>query len=42
MVDLALATSIAPSVWAAEDDSSIATALQILADRADAVRTRRR
>jgi hypothetical protein len=42
MVDLALATNIAPSVWAAEDDASIATALEILAERAEAMQTRRR
>jgi len=41
MVDLALATSIAPSVWAAEDDAAIATALEILADRAERAKRRR-
>jgi hypothetical protein len=35
MVDLALATGIAPSVWAEQDDASIATALEILAARAE-------
>ena len=41
MVDLALATGIAPSAWAAEDDASIATALELLADRADRSKRRR-
>ena len=40
MVDLALATSIAPSAWAAEDDASIATALELLAERAEKMRRR--
>lgn len=40
MVDLALATSIAPSAWAAEDDASIATALELLAQRVEAAKRR--
>ena len=30
MVELAVATGIPPSVWAAEDDATLATALQVL------------
>ena len=30
MVELAIATGIAPSVWAAEDDATLATALDVL------------
>jgi hypothetical protein len=41
MVDLALATSIPPSVWAEQDDASIATALEMLQERADRSRRRR-
>lgn len=42
MVDLALATRIAPSAWAAEDDATIATALELLATRAEAARRKGR
>jgi hypothetical protein len=40
MVSLALATQIAPSLWALEDDSTIATALEILAAQAESMRRR--
>ena len=38
IVELAIATNIAPSVWALEDDPTIATALAVLAEQADRVR----
>lgn len=38
MVELAIATSIPPAVWAAEDDATIVTAMQVLAEQAEAVR----
>lgn len=38
MVELAVATSIPAAVWAAEDDATIATALAVLAEQAEAVR----
>jgi hypothetical protein len=34
MVELALASSIPVAAWAAEDDATIATALQVLSDQA--------
>lgn len=37
MVALAVATGIAPSVWAAEADEAIVTALALLEDQAEAV-----
>jgi len=35
IVELAIATNIAPSVWMLEDDATIATALDVLAEQAD-------
>jgi len=37
-VELAIATNIAPAAWAAEDDATIATALDVLAEQADRLR----
>jgi hypothetical protein len=34
-VELAIATNIAPSLWATEDDATIATALTVLAEQAE-------
>ena len=38
IVELALATETAPSAWWDEDDATIATALTLLADRAERMR----
>lgn len=38
MVELAIETGIPAAVWAAEDDATIATALVVLAERAEAIR----
>lgn len=38
IVELAIATNIAPSVWAAEDDPTIATALAVLAEQSERIR----
>jgi hypothetical protein len=37
-VELAIVTSIPPGVWALEDDATIATALQVLAEQAERAR----
>jgi hypothetical protein len=38
IVELAIATNIAPSLWAGEDDATIATALTVLAEQAERIR----
>lgn len=38
MVELAVATGIPAGVWAEEDDATIVTALQVLADQAERLR----
>jgi len=38
IVELALATNIAPSQWEREDDATIATALTVLAVQAERLR----
>jgi len=38
IVELALATNIAPASWACEDDATIATALTVLAEQAERLR----
>jgi len=35
IVELAIATNIAPSLWACEDDATIATALAVLSEQAE-------
>jgi hypothetical protein len=40
IVELALATRTAPSQWWAEDDATIATALDVLRERAERMRRR--
>ena len=42
IVELALATETAPGAWWDEDDATIATALQVLTDRAERIKSRRR
>lgn len=42
IVELALATQTAPRDWWHEDDATIATALTVLAERAEAMRRRGR
>jgi hypothetical protein len=39
MVALAVATGIAPSVWAGETDEAIVTALEILTEQAEEARS---
>lgn len=39
-MSLALATGIPPAAWNAEDDQTIATALTMLAERAEAEKAR--
>jgi hypothetical protein len=41
IVAIALATSTAPADWWEEDDATLATALELLAERADSMRPRR-
>jgi len=36
-VELAIATHIAPSAWTLEDDATIATALDVLAEQAERI-----
>ena len=38
MVELAVATSIPPSVWAEQDDAAILTAMVVLAEQYEAVK----
>lgn len=42
MVELAIETGTMPAAWSREDDATIATALDVLRERAEAIRRARR
>jgi len=41
IVELAIATNIAPAAWSLEDDATIATALDVLDEQAERIRNGR-